>query len=124
MDYYDILGVSPAASTRDIDRAFQQKSKETNDIQQMLEIGMAHRILVDPATRDVYDMGRNAPRVQAPSLTPAAPVFPPPPQYDQFMIPQSKQQEVIQGLTGIFVWTILAGATVVVAFIIALVGGG
>jgi molecular chaperone DnaJ len=62
-DYYDVLGLSPGASERDIKRAFRRLARELHpdvsdhpDAQERFrEAAEAYEVLSKPATRELYD---------------------------------------------------------------------
>ena len=66
LDYYELLGVSPAASERDIKRAYRMLAKECHpdtaaedhDPARFIALNGAYEILIDPAKRAKYDRKR------------------------------------------------------------------
>lgn len=64
MNYYELLGVSPNASTEDIRRAYKLKAqvhhpdKEGGDEALFKQIQKAYEVLSDPERRQKYDLGQ------------------------------------------------------------------
>jgi hypothetical protein len=82
--HYEVLGVSPGASTEDLRRAYLDLARASHpdrataaDAEQasrrMQEVNEAWRVLRDPASRDAYDRSLAARRQQAPAARVATP---------------------------------------------------
>ena len=81
-DYYRVLGVSEAASKRDVDRAYRSQARKRHpdgggSDEDMKSLNEARAILGDPETRAAYDAERRPARVAHRSATEAAREFDP-----------------------------------------------
>jgi len=67
LDYYNLLGVSPAADTSEIKKAFREKAYEVHpdtsakghgDSEKFVELNTAYQTLCDPVLREHYNLSR------------------------------------------------------------------
>jgi hypothetical protein len=68
LDYYNLLGVSPAADTSEIKKAFREKAYEVHpdtsakghgDSEKFVELNTAYQTLCDPVLREQYNLSRH-----------------------------------------------------------------
>jgi len=68
LDYYNLLGISPAADTSEIKKAFREKAYEVHpdtsakghgDSEKFVELNNAYQTLCDPVLREQYNLSRH-----------------------------------------------------------------